>query len=232
MDRQIVEFVRVIVLAFVALFPVVNPVGGAPIFLSLTGRYPPSAQKVLARKIAVYGFALLAVSLVLGSEILAFFGITLYVVQIAGGLVVAFTGWTLLNQPETDADSTEKQTPATLEDALAHAFFPLTLPITVGPGSLSIAVTIGAHLRSQAGPGFIHGYPRHLLAALGGMFLVCLLVVPCYGNADVLEQKLGKSGTNILVRLSAFIVLAIGIQIVWSGLSSGLPQLLTHPALH
>ena len=131
-----------------------------------------SAQKVLARKIAAYGFVgFPVVSALFGSEILAFFGISLFVVQIAGGLVVAATGWKLLNQP--DDDSSSKQVPETLEDALQHAFFPLTLPLTVGPGAISVAITLGAHLRYQAGPGFEHGYPRHFIAAAAGMLLVC-----------------------------------------------------------
>ena len=146
--------------------------------------------------------------------------------QIAGGLVVAATGWNLLNQP--DDDSSSEQSPGTLEDALQHAFFPLTLPLTVGPGGISIAITLGAHLRYQAGPGFEHGYPRHFIAAAAGMLLVCLLVVVCYGNAARLVGLLGKSGTSILTRLSAFILLAIGVQIFWNGLSVGLLQILAH----
>ena len=219
-----IDFIRVLAVTFVTLFPVVNPIGDAPIFLSLTSRYPQSAQKVLARKIAAYGFALLAVSFVFGSEILAFFGITLVVVQITGGLILASTGWSLLNQQV--AASSEEQASATLEDALQHAFYPLTLPITVGPGCISIAITIGAHLRHQAGPGFEHGYPRQFLAALTGMFLVCVLVWLCYGNADRLVKMLGQSGTNILTRLSAFILMAIGVQIMWNGLSEGIPRML------
>ena len=217
------DFLKVLVVAFVTLFPVVNPIGDAPIFLSLTRQYPQSAQEVLARKIAAYGFVLLAVSFLFGSEILSFFGITLAVIQITGGLIVASTGWSLLNQ--STASPSQEQESATLEDALQHAFFPLTLPITVGPGCISIAITLGAHLRHQAGEGFEHGYPRHFLAALTGMFLLCVLVWVCYGNADRLVRMLGKSGTNILTRLSAFILMAIGVQIMWNGLKSGMPAL-------
>jgi multiple antibiotic resistance protein len=227
-NSSVGDFIKVGITAFAALFPVVNPVGDAPIFLSLTQRYPRSVQKLLSRKIAVYGFVLLAVSLVFGAEILSFFGISLVVMQIAGGLVLAATGWNLLNQ---QSDDSSDQEPGTIEDALQHAFFPLTLPITVGPGSISIAITIGAHLRSQAGPGWEHGYPRHFLAALAGMLLVCLLVAVCYGKADQLVRMLGKSGTSILTRLSAFILLAIGVQIVWNGLNSGISQMLAHPAV-
>ena len=109
MEFSAVDFIKTLGVSFAALFPIVNPVGDAPIFFGLTQNYPQSAQKVLARKIAAYGFVLLVVSALFGSEILAFFGISLFVVQIAGGLVVAATGWKLLNQP--DDDSSSKQSP-------------------------------------------------------------------------------------------------------------------------
>ncbi len=231
MEFNAVNFFETLGVTFAALFPIVNPVGCAPIFFGLTRNYPQSAQKVLARKIAAYGFALLLTSALFGSEILAFFGISLFVVQIAGGLVVAATGWNLLNQPEED-NSSAKHPPETLQDALDHAFFPLTLPLTVGPGGISIAITLGAHLRYQAGPGFAHGYPRHFIASATGMFLVCLLVMVCYGNAARLVRMLGKAGTSILTRLSAFILLAIGVQILWNGLSIGIPQILARTVAH
>ncbi len=223
-----IDFIKVLSVTFVTLFPVVNPIGDAPIFLSLTRCYSQAAQEVLARKIAAYGFTLLAVSFLFGSEILSFFGISLAVIQITGGLIVASTGWGLLNQQV--AASSGEQASETLEDALQHAFYPLTLPITVGPGCISIAITLGAHLRHQAGPGFEHGYPRHFLAALVGMALLCLLVWLCYGNANRLVKILGSSGTNIVTRLSAFILMAIGVQIIWNGLRSGLPVMFAHIA--
>jgi len=224
------SFIKLLLVAFTTEFPVVNPIGCAPIFLALTQQYPPSAQKLLARKIASYSFALLATSLVFGTTILDFFGISLVVVQIAGGLLVTATGWGLLNQK--DDESAGREAPATLEDALAHAFYPLTLPITVGPGCIAIAITLGAHLRHEVGPGAIHGIPRHFLAALMGLFLLCILVMVCYGRADRLVRRLGKSGTSILMRLSAFILFAIGVQIFWNGLCSGIPQILTTVATH
>jgi multiple antibiotic resistance protein len=228
-DSVVVDFIKVAGIAFGALFPIVNPVGDAPIFLSLARRYPRSVRQLLARKIALYGFALLAGSLLFGTEILSFFGITLVAMQIAGGLVVAVTGWGLLTHDDSkSAEKQGKQEAATLGEALGNAFFPLTLPITVGPGSISVAITLGAHLRSMAGlnqTGHFNAYPRHFLGALTGMAAVCLLVALCYGNAERLEKMLGKSGTNILIRLSAFILLAIGVQIMWNGLSAGLPKM-------
>ena len=225
-----IDFAKVLLVTFVALFPVVNPIGDAPIFLALTRHYPQSVRGILARKIAVYGFALLAISFLFGSMILDFFGISLVVVQISGGLVVAATGWSLLNQK--DSDSSGNETPSTLEDALDHAFYPLTLPVTVGPGCISIAITLGAHLRHQAGIGWQHGYPRNFIAALTGMFILCILVLVCYTRADRFVKRLGKSGTNILIRVSAFILLAIGVQIMWNGLNAGMPTIFSSPVPH
>src|SRR5271170_4739693 len=110
MVANLADFIKNLVVTFITLFPIVNPIGDAPIFLSLTRRYPESSQKILARKIAVYGFAILVVSLLVGSEILAALGVKLFVVQLAGGLVVAATGWNLLNQQSADS-STENVEP-------------------------------------------------------------------------------------------------------------------------
>ena len=126
-----VEFSTVVLLCFTTLFPVLNPIGCAPIFLSLTQQYPQSVRRVLAQKIAAYSFVILAVSLLFGTAILSFFGISLAVIQIAGGLLVATTGWKLLNQENLQPAGQESR--AAMGDALAQAFFPLTLPITVGP---------------------------------------------------------------------------------------------------
>jgi multiple antibiotic resistance protein len=216
--------------AFTTLFPVVNPIGCAPIVLSMTQRYPQTVRRILSKKIAGYSFAILAVSLVFGTPILNFFGISIVVIQIAGGMVLGATGWNLLNQ--SDETETESQAPATLDDALGHAFFPLTLPITVGPGCIAIAITLGAHLRHEAGPGLFGGVPRHFIAALVGMFLLCVLVLVCYSKADRLIRILGKSGTSILMRLSAFILFALGVQILWNGLSAGVPEMLRQPFTH
>lgn len=217
---NLVNHIGSFAVTFVALFPVVNPIGDAPIFLALTQSYPQSVRTVLARKIAFYGFMLLAGSFLFGTPILDFFGISLVVVRLAGGMVLASTGWKLLNQ---DDNSSVDSKPGTIEYAMDHAFYPLTLPITVGPGCISIAITLGARFKQEAGPIWERGYISGLL----GMFAICLLVSICYSRADRLVKVLGKSGTTILTRLSAFILLAIGVQIIWDGLRAGIPQLLS-----
>ena len=138
---------------------------------------------------------------------------------IAGGLIVASTGWSLLKQKDDDPDPGSE--PATLEDALQHAFYPLTLPLTVGPGSISIAITIGAHLRPPGSSPFSRAYLLQLVAALIGMILLSITIDVCYGGAERLVRALGKTGTDIMIRLSAFVLFAIGVQIMWNGLSTG-----------
>jgi multiple antibiotic resistance protein len=213
---------KIAVFAFVTLFPIVNPLGDAPIFLEITRRYPHAVRALLARKIALYGFSILAASLVLGTALLAFFGISIGVIQIAGGLLLANTGWRLLNQNYDDEGSQAEVAP---NAALQSAFYPLTLPLTVGPGSISVAITIGAHLRQMSGDRYLFHGPS-FLSALTGMALVCILVWLCYSSAERLEKVLGKTGTDIVVRLSSFILMAIGVQIMWNGLSAVLRPLM------
>lgn len=220
----IVEHLKTFSVTFMALFPVVNPIGDAPIFLAMTRWYPESTRTVLARRIAIYGFALLAGSFLFGSVVLDFFGISIVVVRLAGGLVLAAAGWSLLNQKDDAKSQASQGNTETLEDAMEHAFYPLTLPITVGPGCISIAITLGARLRNQGGPFLERGFGSSLIA----MFVISAMVFYCYSRADKLVRLLGKSGTTILVRLSAFILLAIGVQIFWTGLQQGIPQLLTN----
>ncbi|MGH7124906.1 MAG: MarC family protein, partial [Stellaceae bacterium] len=136
------EAINSFLLVYAALFSIVNPVSGAPVFLSLTRRFPRRVRQALAGRVALNGFLLLLGSLFVGSHVLEFFGLTLPVVRIAGGLVVTSAGWSLLNQ-ETDARAVSPaETAAGGEEP--DAFYPLTLPLTVGPGSITVAITLGS----------------------------------------------------------------------------------------
>ena len=199
-------------LVVAALFPIVNPLGSAAIFLNMVGSLDPRVNQLLSRKIAMYSFSILIVSLICGVEILGFFGISIYAVQIGGGLIVPSTGWALLNRPGSQT-ATSKVEP---REILGNAFYPYTLPITVGPGSISVAITLGAHLTASLR---VHSIlsPMVLIAALLGVALVCVIVYFCYLYASVAEKVLGETGTEVVMRLSSFILLCIGIQIICSG---------------
>ena len=214
------EIAESILLVYAGLFPIVNPVGGAPIFLSYTRHCAPGVRHRLAGLVALNGFFLLLGSLFVGSHVLQFFGISLPVVRIAGGLVVASFGWTLLN---AKAGSDERGTDAQGGPRLGadDAFYPLTMPLTIGPGSISVAITLGSDRPSGASL-------EHLAvlgaAAIVGLAAIALTIYVCYRFAERLVAALGAHGTTVLVRLSAFILLCIGIQILWSGISELIAQ--------
>ena len=203
------------VLVLATLFPIVNPIGSAAVFLSMVGTLEDGLQRRLARRITFYSYCLLVVSMIVGGKILSFFGISLYAVQMGGGLVVAASGWQLLTK---DAKKDE-QAAANPDEVLAQAFFPYTLPITVGPGSISVAIALGAHLPSQLhATGFFS--PLVLIASLVGSALVCAIVYICYRWARNAARMLGSTGMVVLMRLSSFILFCIGVQILATGLRS------------
>ena len=203
------------VLVVGALFPIVNPLGSAAIFINMVGDLDSKVHRALSQKIATYSFFLLLCSLLWGVKILTFFGISIYAVQIGGGLVVAATGWSLLAQGSSGVN---KKTTSE-ENILEHAFYPYTLPITVGPGSISVAITLGAHLPAELHTDSIFS-PKVLIAALVGIALVCLIVYICYRYGRAAERLLGSAGTSVVMRLSSFILMCIGVQIVASGIKA------------
>lgn len=198
-------------LVAVALFPIVNPLSGAVIFLGLTGGYSHAIRRSLVRRISVNGFLLLLVSMLIGSRVLDFFGVSLPVVEVAGGLVVVAMGWNMLQQN----DSEPQRAALSPAEVGEQAFYPLTLPITVGPGSISVAVALGANTHLQRYP-----WTAQIAASFLGPLIIALSVYICYRSAERLEKLLGKTGMGVFIRLSAFIVLCIGIQILWNGISA------------
>lgn len=210
------EIVNAFLLIYAALFPVVNPVGGAPIFLRLTNHIPKARLPGLARGVAINSFILLLCSLFIGSHVLVFFGITLPVVRIAGGIVVAAFGWQLLHQGD-DIEVRDHPGPRSTVDA----FYPLTMPLTVGPGSISVAITLGTQ-RPASGANLTQ-FALLGGGALAGLLAVAATIYVCYRFASNIVSVLGERGTNVMMRLSAFLLFCIGIQIIWSGLRSLVP---------
>ncbi|MGB2665437.1 MAG: MarC family protein [Candidatus Acidiferrum sp.] len=202
-------------LILTALFPIVNPLGGAPLFLSLTHYYSPDERKQLSRRIALNSVMLIVVSYFIGTHILAFFGISLPVVQVGGGLVLASTGWALLKQKDDDSTKADVHRSVGAQDLSTKAFYPLTLPLTVGPGSISVAITLGANE-----PHNDHLIIFSILGAVIGAVLIGASVYLCYAFSDHLARALGETGMNVIMRLSSFLLVCIGAQIIWNGVST------------
>jgi multiple antibiotic resistance protein len=210
----LLEAAKSTLLILSALFPIVNPLGGSPIFLTLTRGYSASARRALSRRVAMNSFFLLVSSCLVGTHILSFFGISLPVVQVGGGLIVISTGWAMLNRSDDEDDDREGKVRKRLtpRDEFKNAFYPLTLPLTVGPGSISVAITLGANMPHRLGWNFLE-----LLAVLIGCVIIAISIYLCYGFSDRLAQALGATAMGVIMRLSSFLLVCIGVQILWNG---------------
>jgi multiple antibiotic resistance protein len=210
----VVEAAKSVFLIVSALFPIVDPLGGSPIFLSLTNEYSSQARKALSQRIAINSFFLLVGSYLIGTHVLAFFGISLPVVQVGGGSVVIAAGWAMLKRPyeEERVEARRKVHPS---DPFRHAFYPLTFPLTVGPGSISVAITLGANAPPHAGFNLIP-----FLAAIVGSVLIAASIYLCYGFAERLARALGPTAMTVIMQLTAFLLVCIGVQILWNGASA------------
>ncbi|MDY0272239.1 MAG: MarC family protein [Advenella sp.] len=196
------------------LLPIVNPPAVTPIFWAMTSGASNSTRALLAKRIAINVLIMLIFATVAGNVILSFFGISLPIVSVAGGLLVVASAWQLLNAKDNDTVHAEKLAEQfTLEKVKAHAFFPLTFPITCGPGSIAAAITVGATLQSASPTDSL----LNLTGTLTGIIVVAVVVYLCLRYAAQFLYKLGSTGTAVFMRLSAFILFCIGVQIVWNG---------------
>jgi multiple antibiotic resistance protein len=220
----LLEAAKSTLLILSALFPIVNPLGGSPIFLTLTADYSVSARRSLSRRVAVNSFFLLVCSCLIGTHILAFFGISLPVVQVGGGLIVVASGWAMLNRSEEEDRKRNGtvQKGVSPQDEFTNAFYPLTLPLTVGPGSISVAITLGADLPRHHGINILG-----ILAVLIGSAIISASIFVCYGFSDRLARALGPTAMTVIMRLSSFLLVCIGVQILWNGVKA---LLVTIPA--
>ena len=206
------HLLELVLLAVGALFPVVDPLGGAPIYLAMTAGLTAQQRAATAKAVAINSFLLLILSALLGTYVLAFFGLSVPAVQVGGGILVCAIAWSLLNAPDP-AYAPQRRSAVAREDLGQRAFYPLTLPLTVGPGSISVALTLGANPE--------HSVRAVFTTTVGNTFgatVIALLVYLCYRYADRILERIGPTGTSIIVRLSAFILLCIGAQIAWNGI--------------
>jgi multiple antibiotic resistance protein len=207
--------VTTFLLAFGALFSIVNPFSGAFIFFGATRELESRVRAQVSFWVGVYSFSIMTASLYVGAYVLSFFGISIPVLRVAGGIVVAMSGWRMLNQPDaTEQRRSETPSPRSIDVPPSRlAFYPLTMPLTTGPGTISVAISLGA--------GRPHGFHASSLEffveTLGAVGLLSLLVYGFYRHSARLAGLMGATGTTIAVRLSAFLLFCIGIQMLWNG---------------
>lgn len=228
MDQSalILPFGKSFMFTLAAILPVMNPLAIAPLFTELTRQVGHEDRSLLARRIGRHTALLLAVALLAGSYILRFFGVSLPVVRVAGGLIVAAMAWQLLNAQESgNRDKAQMAQTLSASDVSIRAFYPMTFPLTCGPGSISVAIAVGAGLQTPHVGNTIANFTGSLIA----MAALGLIVTLTYLYADKLLGRLGEVGHIVFQRLMAFILLCVGMEIVWEGLRALWMEL---PALH
>ena len=209
------QLIGAVLLMVGALLPVVNPLGDAPIFLRMTPGCDEPTRVDLAKRIAFYSFILLLGAMLLGSFVLRLFGLSIPIVQVAGGAVVCALGWKLLAaETPKPADVTTDLIQAKAI-ALGRAFAPLTMPLTIDAGVISVAITVGANHAHTIAHALIQ-----LLAAVIGAGIIALSILLTYRYAQRVGKRIGHTGMMVVVRLTAFIMLCIGVSISWNGVKA------------
>ncbi|HUG58665.1 MAG TPA: MarC family protein [Candidimonas sp.] len=223
----IINFGRSFLFALATLLPILNPPAVAPIFLTLTEGASANARTLLSKRVAINICIMLAIAMIAGNLVLNFFGISLPIIRVGGGLLVVATAWRLVSASDFDAQHAQNMAEAySFEQVRSKAFYPLTFPMTCGPGAIAAAITVGASLHVDAAS----GTATNLAGSLAAIGVASLVVYFCLRFAAQFLHKLGTNGTAVLMRLSAFILLCLGVQIVWDGAQELLLGLLRQAA--
>jgi len=212
---MVVDLLHSLALVPLTLLPIMNPLSAAPVF-SMTVGNDTTAARQLARQVAINCWFVLVGSMLVGTYVLSLFGISLPIVRIGGGLLVAASGWRMLDRNDDDEvqAAVKRSQPAGWSHAevMRRSFFPITFPLTTGPGAIAAAIAIGA------------GLPRQLELYVSGAFVAVLgatvtvgVVYLVHRHWASLMRRLGEVGTLVMTRLMAFILLCIGIEIIWTG---------------
>ena len=213
-------FVHLLFIGIIALFPVINPIGSAFIITPYFSHLNTAEKRKAVGKITLYAFCICTVSLFAGHWILQLFGISIPVIQLAGGIMICKMGWEFLSSDKQDENSvadTEKQTPLSgyrnIEDKL---FYPITFPVTTGAGTISVLFTLSAHSASPD----MKNYYINTGAILLSIIFMCLLIYIFYLNTKTLIDYLGSNGEKIVNRVTAFLIFCVGLQIAVTGIKS------------
>lgn len=218
-------FSKYFVLSFSALLPVVNPFGSALMILGLVGAAPAPVYRQLARKIAIRTTLFFAVIELVGAALLTFFGISLPVVQVAGGLVLASMGWSLLNQQDAPTSPVQTDAAGTSFAAIEEkVFYPLTFPITVGPGCIVVMLTLSAHASVKS---IVDDVVAHL-GVFGAVIALSVVVFYSYAYAPKITERVSPQTAHGILRVIAFVLLCIGVQITSNGVQEIVKNLLQH----
>ena len=209
-------FSKSLLFTLAGILPILNPLATAPLYVGFTQDLPESERAQVAKQMGKYVVLMLAGAMLVGSYVLDFFGLSLPVVRVAGGMIVASIAWRMLHTQQSSSDDNAQiaQSLAAANTARLRAFYPMTFPLTCGPGSIAATIAVGASLHTR---GNLPITFSNLLGGLSAVLLLGVLVWLTFRYASALLARLGETGQIVLMRLMAFILLCVGIQIVWEG---------------
>jgi len=213
-EALLIPMLKALVLVPITLLPIINPLSTAPVFVATVGADRVLGER-LARQVAINSWFVVVVSILVGTYVLALFGISLPVVRLGGGLLVASTAWRMLHRTEDDdvhAAAIEKTTEMPYAEVVRRSFFPITFPLTTGPGTIAASIALGAQI-----PTTPLLYLAGAIVAAAGAALVSISLYLVFRNSAKVLAWLGDVGMLVMTRLMAFILLCIGIQIMWTG---------------
>lgn len=214
MEALLIPLLKALVLVPMTLLPIINPLSTAPIFIATVGDDEALARR-LARQVAVNSWFVVVTSILIGTYVLELFGISLAVVRMGGGLLVAATAWRMLHRSDGDdvhVAAAAKATELSQTQIVRQSFYPITFPLTTGPGTIAASIALGANIPST--PVL---YLAGAIVAAAGAALTSLALYFVLGNSVKLVKLLGEVGMLVMTRLMAFILLCIGIEIMWTG---------------
>jgi multiple antibiotic resistance protein len=221
LDNSIGVAVQAFLTAYPALFSIVNPLSGAFIFNEVIGDRSPEVRARLPRVVARNSLVVMLLALSAGSYLLAFFGVSLAALRCGGGLVLALSAWERLDRPEARETRKQEQVAGASDRADDVALFPLTIPFTTGPGTIAVSIALGAQ-HPRVWQGLIGFFAGCACAAVA----MAATIWACYRAADRVAGWLGPSGSRTIMRLGAFLLLCIGVQIFITGVQDVLGPLL------
>ena len=214
------SFIHLLFIGIIALFPVVNPVGSAFIVSPYFAGLNQDEKRKAVKKITLYAFCICTVSLFAGHYILELFGISIPVIQLAGGIMICKMGWEFLSddnkKQEQNKDISNTTTLSGYKDLEEKLFYPITFPVTTGAGTISVLFTLSAHSAADNFSNYLINTGAIILAVI----LMCILVYIFYLNTKRIINYLGSGGEKIVNRVTAFLIFCVGLQIAVTGIQA------------
>jgi multiple antibiotic resistance protein len=208
-NTDLSAFLPTFLFGFSSLFPLINPIGTAFIIQPYFSTLDDAARRRYVIRIVLICFVMGLMALHLGSYVLKLMGVSIAATQTAGGIVIAILGFNLLNSAQTASQDVVAGNK--IDDSI---FYPLSFPLTLGPGGISTLIALSAHVHSKRD----NWFSAEIMAVTLSLLVVLTIAYFCFFHASKVVRSLGPNGSQVLNRLMSFLVFCIGIQMTFAGI--------------